>query len=483
MTSRVRDVEADGTHEWGFRAVPVSSRLTSATDALEVAAVQPLCFVLMPFGRKSDGLGRDIDFDQMYADVIAPAVRAARMDPIRADEERDGGIIHKPMFERLLLCPYAIADLTLANANVFYELGVRHAVRPHSTLLIHSPGGQRLPFDVAPLRALPYKHQATGAVEDVVELRDQIRKRLEAARDPAADSPLVNLLDGYRPPELEHLKTDVFRDRVRYAEEAKQRLRRARRESVDAIRREQDQLLVSGDLEAGVWVDLLLSFRHASAWQDMVDLVGKMPEHVSGTVLVQEQYGLALNRLGRSEEAATILHSVLERAGPSSETYGLLGRVHKEAWKHAHADDDAVRADGHLERAIDAYRHGFEADWRDAYPGVNLASLLRLKNPADAESNSLLPIVEYAVQRRANSADYWDHATALELAYLKGDERGARQALRRALTSQDVEQWKRNSTADNLRLHLQHGDPAPHDRALLSGLIEALSDETDGRRS
>src|SRR5947208_13155732 len=45
-------------------------------------------------------------------------------------------IIHKPMFERLVLCEYAVADLTTANANVFYELGVRHAIRPRSTVLL-----------------------------------------------------------------------------------------------------------------------------------------------------------------------------------------------------------------------------------------------------------------------------------------------------------------------------------------------------------
>jgi len=49
---------------------------------------------------------------------------------IRADEERGGGIIHKPMYERLLLAEIVIADLTFASANVFSELGVRHAARP-----------------------------------------------------------------------------------------------------------------------------------------------------------------------------------------------------------------------------------------------------------------------------------------------------------------------------------------------------------------
>src|SRR5512135_2618183 len=96
----------------------------------------PLCFVLMLFGRKPSVGGSLIDFDAVYQQLIAPAIEGAELQPLRADEEMTGGIIHKPMFERLILCPFAVADLTNANANVFYELGLRHAVRPWSTVLI-----------------------------------------------------------------------------------------------------------------------------------------------------------------------------------------------------------------------------------------------------------------------------------------------------------------------------------------------------------
>ena len=117
----------------------------------------------MPFGRKPDAAGRMVDFDRVYEELIAPAVAAADLEPLRADEEMTGGIIHKPMYERLILCEYAVADLTTANANVFYELGLRHAVRKWSTLLIFAEGGSQLPFDVAPLRAMPYKLTAWAA--------------------------------------------------------------------------------------------------------------------------------------------------------------------------------------------------------------------------------------------------------------------------------------------------------------------------------
>src|SRR5829696_9691430 len=150
--------------------------------------MSPLCFVLMPFGKKNYQNEVIIDFDQVYEKLIKPAVLNAGMEPMRADEEKTDGIIHKPMFERLVLCDYAVADLTTANANVFYELGVRHAVRPWSTVVVFAEGG-RLPFDVAPLRAIPYQ-LAGGKPTAIDATRDVLITQLKAARAKASDSPV-----------------------------------------------------------------------------------------------------------------------------------------------------------------------------------------------------------------------------------------------------------------------------------------------------
>lgn len=63
---------------------------------------RPLCFVLMPFGKKQDIVGSVIDFDSVYDNFISPSIKQSGLKPIRADEEMTGGIIHKPMFERLI---------------------------------------------------------------------------------------------------------------------------------------------------------------------------------------------------------------------------------------------------------------------------------------------------------------------------------------------------------------------------------------------
>src|SRR5918995_6846848 len=150
---------------------------------------RPLCFVLMPFGKKPDGTGRTVDFDAVYEEVIASAIEAAGMQPLRADEEMGGGMIHKQMFERLILCEYAVADLTTANANVFYELGIRHAARPWSTVLLFAEQS-RLPFDVAPLRALPYRLSCGGSPADIENTRAVVEDRLREARKAITDSPI-----------------------------------------------------------------------------------------------------------------------------------------------------------------------------------------------------------------------------------------------------------------------------------------------------
>jgi hypothetical protein len=415
----------------------------------------PLCFVLMPFGKKPDSNGNIIDFDAVHATVIQPAIRGAGMTPIRADEEMTGGIIHKPMFERLVICEYAVADLTTANANVFYELGVRHAVRPWSTVLLFAEGG-RLPFDVTPLRALPYKIDSSGKPADAAGMQAVLTERLKAARSADKDSPVFQLLDWIQPTEVAHAKTDVFRERVEYAAKKKDEIAKARKQGVDALSALDESLGTIRDVESAVVIDLFLSYRAVKAWDRMVALVDRMPRPLRETVLVQEQLGLALNRLGRGEEAERVLCDLIDRRGPSSETYGLLGRVYKDRWEAARAGGtiaDKARAKAMLAKAIDAYLRGFEADWRDAYPGVNAVTLMELGDPPDPRASKLVPVVAYAVERRIEGGkpDYWDYATLLELAILGRNRAAAEDALGKALANVR-EVWEPETTVRNLRL-------------------------------
>lgn len=412
---------------------------------------RPLCFVLMPFGQKPTSGGALVDFDAVFRDLIKPAIEAAELDPLRADEEMTSGVIHKPMFERLILCEYAICDLTTANANVFYELGLRHAVRPASTVLLFAEGTGQLPFDVASLRALPYKLGADGKPTAVSGSQSALADRLREARNATTDSPVYQFVEDF--PDIQRLKTDVFRDRVRYSDEMKGRLTSARKEGADSVRAIERELGNLADADAAVVIDLFLSYRAVKAWRDMVALVAKMSAPLAATVMVQEQLGLALNRVQRGDEAEQVLTKLIARRGPSSETYGILGRVYKDRWEAAAKAGDTFLARGLLDKSIDAYLKGFEADWRDAYPGINAVTLMELKEPPDARREQLIPVVAYAVARRIASGkpDYWDHATRLELAVLANDETEAASALADALANVR-EAFEPETTARNLRL-------------------------------
>jgi tetratricopeptide (TPR) repeat protein len=417
--------------------------------------VIPLCFVLMPFGKKPDPNGAVIDFDRIYADLIVPAISEAGLEPLRADEETIGGIIHKPMFERLILCPYAVADLTLANANVFYELGVRHAFRPWSTVPIIA-GTNRLPFDVQMLRTVPYHLGADGTPDPAKssETKSAITAMLVEARNGAKDSPIFQLLDYVQAPNLAHEKTDVFRQQIAYSNEIKSELAAARStKTPEAVRAEEHKLGKIADQESGIVVDLYLSYRAVEAWNDMVGLVAKMAPPLAATVMVREQLGLALNRLGKRDEAERVLTQLIEERGPSSETLGILGRVYKDRCDDANKAGDRIAAEGYLDEAIETYLRGFESDWRDAYPGVNAVTLMELKNPPDPRRLQILPIVRYAVERKIakGQPDYWDYATVLELAVLGMDEAEARKALQKAVTK-IREPWEPKTTVRNLSL-------------------------------
>jgi len=405
----------------------------------------------MPFNKKKDAAGREIDFDAVYEQLIAPAVRDAGMEPVRADEERTGGIIHRPMFERLILCDYAVADLTTANANVFYELGVRHAVKPHATVLLFAQGSGQLPFDVSQLRAIPYGLGADGQPTDEAKYRKMLTERLKDARNAAIDSPLFQLVDNY--PQVDHSKTDIFRDLVEYSKKMKGRLAQARKGGIDAVQQVEAEMGNIADCESGVVIDLFLSYRAVKGWDRMIALVERMSPELAATVMVREQLGLALNRAGRGEEAERVLLELIARRGPSSESCGILGRVYKDRWETAQKSGSSMLARGFLEKAVDAYLKGFEADWRDAYPGINAVTLMELKEPPDPRRLEILPVVTYAVKRRVEhgTPDYWDFATLLELAMLGKDEAAATDALASALAAVR-EPWEPETTLHNLRL-------------------------------
>jgi len=142
------------------------------------------CFVIMPFGVKdvltSDGKTEKIDFDKIYHELIESAVEELGIDCERCDEIVDNGPIVKKMFRGIFDSEVAVVDITSLNPNVFYELGVRHALQKFVTVIICKTGGQSTPFNIRGINILFYDTKNEEQLEEARKnIREHIRKGLD----------------------------------------------------------------------------------------------------------------------------------------------------------------------------------------------------------------------------------------------------------------------------------------------------------------
>ncbi len=447
--------------------------------------IKPSCFIIMPFGIKKDASGNVFDFDEIYKSLIQPAVEAADMQAVRADEENASGIIHKPMYERLILSDYAIADLTSANANVFYELGVRHSVKPYTTISLFASGSV-LPFDVNFLRGMPYAYnrekKLTNIEGDISALKEKL---IAAKKDKKTDSPLYQLVDGIHfQNSVAHEKTDIFRDKVVYDDTLKKQLLLIRSgEKSNSDKLPQLYSLIESNkpienLEAGVLIDIMLTFRSLEEYENMIGFIKLLPLHVQQTIMVREQWAFALNRLATKEcraEAIEILEQLINSQSAGSETYGILGRVYKDMFHEALENKKEMVANAFLDKALEIYMKGVYADWRDAYPGVNALTLLELKGETE-KIKRLAPVIEFSVERKMErmKPDYWDYASLMEIAIIENNAAKASSVLNKIMTT-PYENWMLNTTINNLTLIATYRKKREQDPSQVNEFINHLS--------
>ncbi|HSN62482.1 MAG TPA: hypothetical protein VLR49_16210 [Ferruginibacter sp.] len=123
-------------------------------------------FIVRPFGikqviKKTNNQADspaviDFDFDRVENELIMPALNSLQLDGGTTGRIFESGEIREDMFSLLLLADMVIADISIHNANVFYELGIRHALKNKTTVLIKCPGFDETPFDILGFRYVNY---------------------------------------------------------------------------------------------------------------------------------------------------------------------------------------------------------------------------------------------------------------------------------------------------------------------------------------
>lgn len=170
------------------------------------------CFVIMPFGEKKDFDGNEIDFDDIYRFFFKKAIEDSGKDLgiecIRCDEIEEAGSIHEKMFEHIYHADIVVVDISTSNANVYYELGIRHALAKGVTILIRRKG-TILPFNIQGLQIVEYDQAKFASIEQAkARIHQMIRNGLTQRRN---DSPVHAVLDLNIEPEGNPVdKTETF---------------------------------------------------------------------------------------------------------------------------------------------------------------------------------------------------------------------------------------------------------------------------------
>ncbi len=447
------------------------------------SVVRPLCFVAMPFGGKSFmEAKKTINFDGVYT-AIQTGVEQAGIDCRRADYDRAGGFIHRSMYESLLVAEFVIADLTLANQNVMYELGIRHGAGQKNTLLICAENYiEQLGFDFRPLRILTYSLEEKSLAltrQAAQKMAGSIREYLTlmASDELPNDNPLLQITGQFSEPS--HKKTDLFISRMKYTGETLREIKQANdlREShlaIEALNGIEHRLLQEPYVVQVLHTALIavyLAYREHKAYEAMVSLQARLPDELKHTTVILEQLALAHNRIAEvhykqgNQPAAQISRDqalnairMIRETELSSETYGIIGRIYKSQYD-AFEDKTSLNAQSAITKAIEAYESGFNADPRDFYPGVNAITcrLVRAQEEDETQLQALVPVVTFAVNRQTEKKEvserYWQLATMLELACIQRDWfRAQKVLLSMPLESPEIKPWMKETTVKNLSL-------------------------------
>ena len=270
-------------------------------------AVRPHAFVVMPFGQKPGKDGSLIDFNRIYEDLIHPALTAVGLEPFRADEEERAGDIRTDMFQELLVADLVVADLTIDNPNVWYELGVRHALRARGVMLICG-GRVSTAFDLYTDRKLRYclregQPDPHSLSDDIGALSAMARATMESWHGRRI-SPVYALLPHLQEPDWKSLRIGDVKQFWALHGAWLERIERARRSAHYG-----DMLVLADEapvaaFRAEAWIATGQALRRASRFRLALEMLEKglavEPTHLGAL----REKGICLQRLAIMGEAA-----------------------------------------------------------------------------------------------------------------------------------------------------------------------------------
>jgi len=463
-------------------------------------------FVIRPFGTKKDSAGNQINFERVHDELIAPALKDAGVAGGTTGEIIESGSIREDMFSLIIEADLVVCDITVHNANVFYELGIRHALRKKGSVLIKgSPFADATPFDILTDRYLSYQMDELAKARD--ELADTIQATLNSPRE--TDSPIFKML-----PVLKEVDAAIVQaipmdlgEEVDRAVAAKSRgwLRLLASEVVDR-RFQWPALRLIGQAQRQIK-------DYDSAEETLKRVIENDPNDIVANLALADIYERRYRRqknpdlIERSHQAiARILRSGRATALQRAEALAQEGRNRKTLWRlEFERLDDVVRrrevaTNRALCNAFEAYRDAFLVDlnhywsglaalqigtvaldlsrdpaWEDAFDDAAQAEAYKidLARQAEALRATVSLAMKGALKRleRGDKDRVWAEISAADLAFLvEENPRRAVKAYLNAVPQNDFFAW--DSARGQLELFSNLGVKAE----LANEVIKAVDD-------
>jgi tetratricopeptide (TPR) repeat protein len=440
--------------------------------------MKPHAFVAMPFGTKPDAQGNLIDFNRVYRELLEPALTDAGLDVLRADAEIRPGDIRTDMFQELLVADLVLADLTIDNPNVWYELGVRHALRARGVVLV-SGGRATTAFDLYTDRKLRYGLKDGGPdpgtlASDRQKLAQMARAVMESWHGRKV-SPVYHLMPNLREPDWRTLRIgdvlefwerhDAWSDRVELA---------AKDGRVGDVLVLADEAPVAA-FRADAWIRAGIALRKAERFDFALELLERGLAIDPDNLHARREVGTCLQRLaleGRSghslDRARQHYRNILEDHPGDTETWARLGRLDKDAWVASwrvpghsvqQMRDEAAYEDGLLRKAIESYRQAYRGNPGHYYSGINALTLMHLHRDLTGndehatEMETMAGAVRFAAGCETNpDLKYWSLATLGDLAVLTGTPGDVKRAYKDAIAYAEKNWFALNSSRAQLEM-------------------------------
>jgi len=312
------------------------------------------CFVIIGFGKKTsyaNGKHRELDLDETYSLLIKPVFEDLGIACYRAIDKNISGSIDKLMLQEIKNADIALVDISTLNANVMWELGVRHALKPNHTIMICEKEQMgSIPFDVSSFVIHQYGHSEEGIpYKEVDRFRTHLTKIVKGAlnQDPKiSDSPVFTFLEN----ELNNMEAAVDDNTESFADILKK---------AEALKNQKEFLAA-------------------------LKLFGIAKTHAEKNMALKDNLAFIISRQAlcaykskepNELEALVNAKSILEELQPQQnndvEVLGLTGAINKRLF-------ELTRDLNYLNNAITAYEKGFQLK-QDYYNGINAAFMLYIK--------------------------------------------------------------------------------------------------------